>query len=68
MSIALRVRIGSNQMMSIEWAKLAETELLIIKMGRPFGAKSAANWVLKKYYYLALIKCRRMFSINSAND
>ncbi len=33
LSIALRVRILSNQMMSIEWAK-------------PFAAKLGANWVM----------------------
>ncbi len=48
-------------MMSIEWAKPVATELLVIRMSRPFAAKSAANWVIKKCFYMALIKCRGTF-------
>ncbi len=48
-------------MMSIEWAKPVATELLVIRMSRPFAAQSAANWVMKKCSYRALIKCRRTF-------
>ncbi len=48
MSNAPRARIRSNQMMSIKWAKHVSTELLVIKMSRPFEAKPAANWAMKK--------------------
>ncbi len=47
--------------MSIEWAKPVATELLVIRMSRPFAAKPAANWVMKMCFYIALIKCRRAF-------
>ncbi len=39
-------------MMSIEWAKLVATELLVIRMSRPFAAKPGVNWVMKKFWLL----------------
>ncbi len=51
--------------MSIEWAKHVATELLVIRMVRPFAAKSVA--ILKKCFYIALIRCRRMYSVNSSH-
>ncbi len=48
-------------MMSIEWAKPEATELLVIRMSRPFVAKPAANWVMEKnVFHMALIKCRHV--------
>ncbi len=35
-------------MMSIKWVKPVATELLVTRMSRPFAAKPAANWVMKK--------------------
>ncbi len=63
-SITLQVSIRSNQMMSFEWAKPVATELLVIRMSKPFAAKPAANWVMKKCFYMALIKYRRAFRPN----
>ncbi len=48
-SIALRMIIWTDQMMSFEWTKFAATELLVRRMSRPFAAKSAANWIMKKW-------------------
>ncbi len=50
-NIALRVSIWSVQMMSFEWAKPVATELLVIRMSRPFAAKPAANWVMENYFF-----------------
>ncbi len=50
LSNAPRVRIRSNHMMSIKWAIPVRTELLIIKISRPFAAKSAASWAMKKCF------------------
>ncbi len=33
--------------MNVEWVKPVATELLVIRMSRPFTAESAANWVMK---------------------
>ncbi len=55
-------QLGSEQMMSTEWAEPVATELLVIGMSRPFAAKPAASWVMKKcFFYMALIKCRHVF-------
>ncbi len=61
-NIALRVSIWSVEMMSFEWAKHVATGLLVIRLSRPFAAKSAANWVMKReVFYMALANCRHMF-------
>ncbi len=31
-----------------KWAKPVATGLLVIRLSRPFAAKSAANWVMKR--------------------
>ncbi len=48
-SIALRMIIWTDQMMSFEWIKFVATELLVRRMSKPFAAKSAANWIMKKW-------------------
>ncbi len=45
-------------MMSIEWAKPVVTELLIIRISRPFAAKPAANRVMGKCFYMVFIRYR----------
>ncbi len=47
LNIALRVKklIKSND--EYLWAKPVATGLLVIRLSRPFAAKSAANWVMK---------------------
>ncbi len=40
--------IKSNDAYGI--GKLVDTELLVIRMERPFAAKAAANWVIKKWF------------------
>ncbi len=42
-------------MMSIEWAKLVATELLVIRMSRPFVAESTANWVMNSVFTWRLL-------------
>ncbi len=37
-------------MMSIKWAKPVATGLLVIRLSRPFAAKPAANWVMKRWF------------------
>ncbi len=38
------------------------TGLLVIRLSRPFAAKSVANWVMKRrFFYMALAYCRHMF-------
>ncbi len=43
-------------MMSFEWAKPVATELLVIRMSRPFATKPAANRVMIKSFYMVLIR------------
>ncbi len=50
-------------MVSIEWAKPVATELLVIRMSQPFAAKPAAIWVMKRWFYMALIKCIHVFQL-----
>ncbi len=42
-------------MMSIEWAKPVVTELLVLRMSRPFAAKPAANRVRKSVFTRCLL-------------
>ncbi len=48
-------------MMSFEWAKNVATELLVIRMSRPFAAKPAVNRIMKKCFHIALIRYRHVF-------
>ncbi len=32
------------------WAKPVDTGLLVIRLSRPFAAKSAANWIMKRWF------------------
>ncbi len=38
-------------MMSTEWAQPVATELLVIRMSRPFATKRAAKWVMNKCFF-----------------
>ncbi len=39
------------------WAKPVATGLLVIRLSRPVAAKSAANWVMTRWFYMALGNC-----------
>ncbi len=51
-------------MLSVKWAKPVATELLVVRMRRPFAAKPAVDWVMKEcFFYMELIKCRHVLGL-----
>ncbi len=46
-NIALRVSIRSVNMMNFGCAKTVTTELVVVKMSRPFMQKPSAYWVMQ---------------------
>ncbi len=48
-------------MMNINFAKPVASGLLVIRLSRPFAAKSAANRVMKRWFYMAMGNCIHVF-------